>query len=358
MQKKGYSRYFAYDVFKVRFDDFFKNEETTLKQKVWAQNRGFLSNRIDYLGLTEENYRNFLSHFDYYKLHPINGRYSHWVDDKLTMKLILHPFTEYLPEYYYHIGNGEILRLMDCSDEFEQSEDDVINLAKAKGFLAIKLLSGSGGFGFIKLSFLNNKFFMNNKMIADKDLKNKINRWIDMKGGGYLITEYIKPHPELHRIWAETPNTVRIMVVRGKNENPKIANAYIRFGTKDSGVIDNTHAGGVTCHIDINTGCFSDGKIINNAIIKDSPFHPDTKILVEGCIPQWKIICDEVLRISNYLPEIIYFGYDIAVTEGGFKIIEINSHQGINFVQRNIPIFQNELCRDFFKDLILEKKRK
>ena len=103
LKASGYSSFFAKAAVSNRYEDFFKNKNTTLAQKLWAQKRGFLSDRISFYGLTENNYRDYLSDFDYYRLHPINGPYSKWIDDKLTFRYLLAPFSSYLPEYYYHI---------------------------------------------------------------------------------------------------------------------------------------------------------------------------------------------------------------------------------------------------------------
>ncbi len=118
MSSSFYNAHCAYQLFMMRYDDIFHNKKTTLSQKIWAQKRGFLSDKISYLGLTEDNYTDYLSDFDYIQLHPINGVYSRWIDDKLTIKFILHPFAEYLPEYFYHIYKNEILRLTDCPNGF------------------------------------------------------------------------------------------------------------------------------------------------------------------------------------------------------------------------------------------------
>lgn len=67
MRSKGYSPYFAYEVFEVRVKDLLERTSIPLRQKIWAQKRGFLSDKIAFYGLTEENYKDYLSDFDYYK---------------------------------------------------------------------------------------------------------------------------------------------------------------------------------------------------------------------------------------------------------------------------------------------------
>src|SRR5699024_11144514 len=101
MKTRGYSPYFGPKVAKEFLNDLFRYKETTLKEKIWAYRRGFLSKSIKQYKLNEDNYFKYMPDLTYYKLHPINGKYGKWIDDKLTMKYILNPFNEYLPKYYF-----------------------------------------------------------------------------------------------------------------------------------------------------------------------------------------------------------------------------------------------------------------
>jgi len=44
-------------------------------------------------------------------------------------------------------------------------------------------------------------------------------------------------------------------------------------------------------------------------------------------------------------------GFDIIATEDGFKILEINSHEGIEFNQYYFPYMKHESTRSFFNRL-------
>ena len=55
--KYGYSTFAARKITKGIFDDLLKNKNTTFKQKLWAYRRGFLSDKIEAYGMTEENLR-------------------------------------------------------------------------------------------------------------------------------------------------------------------------------------------------------------------------------------------------------------------------------------------------------------
>ena len=357
MQARGYSSYFAYEVFKVRFDDFFTNKSTTIRQKIWAQKRGFLSDKITFYGLTDENYKIYLSDFDYYRLHPINGIFGHWIDDKLTTKLVLHPFSEYLPEYYFHIYNGKILRLADCPAGYAQTVQGLVSLLKEKNHLAAKLYTGAQAQGFYKLSYTNNQFFINNKLHDEKEVCDLISKWLKMGSGGYLITEYLFANHELSKIWGESPNTLRIMVINEDNQSPRIASAFFRFGTKKTGILDNLMRGGVLCNVNIETGSFFDGRIMDNNQMIECKYHPDSNVLIGGSLPFWSLIREKIIQISSYISQVRYLGFDVIITDTGFKIIEINSHQAVICHQHYGPILNNTIAKDFFRRLINEKNK-
>jgi hypothetical protein len=351
-KSKGYCDYAAKKKFKEQYQDIFQNKNTTLKEKFWAQKRGFLSGKIAFYGLTEDNYRDYLAEFDYWKMYPINGIYSKWIDDKLTTKLILRPFSEYLPEYYYQVGNDEVLKLMDCPPDYGQSIEDLVILLREKRFLAAKLMEGTLGEGFYKLSFDGKKYYKNNQDISEEDLWKLFDSWKGLKTGGYLVTEYLHTHRELGKIWNETPNKLRIMVIREKNKPAIIGDAFFSFGTSKTGVIDNASAGGVACSVDLQTGELSRPVNLHNKKLIASEYHPDTNVRVSGILPHWELITKTLGEISEYLPQIRYMGYDIAITDGGFKIIEINTNQGYTYLQYFCPAFKNPLVADFFTGLL------
>ena len=153
LQRSGYSPYAADALYNRWVKDFFEENPVPLTQKLWAYRRGFFPDKIAYYGLTEGNYKDYLSDFDFARLHPINGPYNAWMDDKLIIRYLLHPFSQYLPGYYYHLYRGAILPLADCPLGFEGSIPGVISLLKAKGSLAAKKSSGTLGSGFHKLAW-------------------------------------------------------------------------------------------------------------------------------------------------------------------------------------------------------------
>lgn len=159
-----HSSYLSLQIWQGRWDDFARNHETNWRQKLWAHRRGFYSDRIAKFGLTEANYREFLSDFDYKKLHLINGIYSRWIDDKLVIRYLLAPFKDYLPDYYFQVKRSQVTPLPDLPSGYAANPEGIIKLLTDKGDLAFKPMAGSHGIGFYKLSSRQQSYYINENL--------------------------------------------------------------------------------------------------------------------------------------------------------------------------------------------------
>lgn len=346
---KGYSEYFSGKIIENFKNDFINNKNTTLKQKIWAYKRGFLSNKIELFKLNENNYKNYISDIDYYMLYPINGSYSKWIDDKLTTRYILQPYKKYLTKHYFQLDRDKIIKLMDCPINISNDIDGILKLLQQETSLAVKLLSGSLGEGFYKISYENNKFYINNKNVTKDETVSLIKSL-----SGYIVTEYLVCAKELARIYNVSPNTLRVLSIRDNNGEAKIIRSVARFGTSKSGVIEHAYAGGIYANIDVCTGRFSDGR--SNLGLTKCNIHPDSKEVIEGYIPNWSLIKDKIIEMSNYIPQLQYMGWDVVVTDDGFKILEINSHQSLDLHQLYRGIYEDKEMKDFFENILSKYK--
>lgn len=347
---KDYSNYFGSMILKEFKDDFLYNKNTSLKEKIWCYKRGFTSDKIESYGLNEENYEKYISDFDYYRIHPINKNYSKWIDDKLTTAYILKPFKKFLPKYFFQLERGTILRLDDCYEEIENSIDGIIQLLKKEGDLAVKLLNGSLGIGFYKFSSINDQLYVNGKNVSYKEMLNLISELDE-----YLIMEYLYPHKYLSSIFSKTPNTMRLITVYDDTDGPQITRGAIQFGTNRTGFIDNGADEGVWANIDIDTGKFFEGRRSLGNKIATCYNHPDTGAKLKGDLPNWKYIKENIIKICNYIPQLKYMGWDIVITDEGFKILEINSMPELEYMQNYLPIYENKYNEKLFKKILKEK---
>lgn len=347
---KGYSGYYM-NFYRKEMKKNYKQSCLARKDKRWAYKRGFNPWRIKQYNLTEENYKDIISDREYFYLHPINNGYSVWIDNKLTMKYILSPFDKYLPRYYYHLLKGrDVMRLMDCPKEYGFDIENVIDLLDEKKALAAKMAAGTYGIGFYKLeaSEKSDVYIANGKEYQRKEFAEFLKSLND-----YIITEFVSMHSQLKKIYPNAVNTIRVTVINETGNNPIIPFAFMRIGTKKSGAVDNVAMGGMVCKINVDTGEFYDGERLQDHVYVPARVHPDTGERIEGIIPNWDIVKCEIVKMAQYYPQLEWLGYDIAITEDGFKIIEINSHQGLHKAHEN-----PEPLKAYLKRKVAQKKEK
>lgn len=329
----------------------FKYKGTTLKQKKWSWERGFLSYRIDQYNLTDDNYMNFLSDYQYHWLNRINNYFQIWINDKTTFRYVLEPFRSNIPQYYFNIfrqgDNLRIEKMLDCPKDINNDVDGIIDLLKREKKLVFKASAGTHGDGFYCLEFDADKFYANG---VEKD-KQEINDIIVSQKSYYLVTSYINMNSELKTIYPQSVNTIRVAVVNREGYNPEIMQTYMRIGSSKTGYTDNVGYGGICAMIDIETGkLYNPEKLVNHKYIPCLE-HPDTHIKIDSItVPHWKEVCEGVKRISRLLPELEYLGFDVAITEDSFQIVEINIHQDLHKVADH-----SDKYKKFYRDKLKYK---
>lgn len=347
----GYKEYSSYLLFNAIKEDIL-NKDIPITKKIWSYKRGFLGFRAQVFEINNDNFLKYMPDFDYFKMHPINGKYGKWIDDKLTTKYILAPFDEFLPKYYFQIVDGELVKLMDCPKNISSDFSGLIHLLKEKGTIVLKLIAGSRGKGFYKLTYNDDQYFLNTDKIEQDLLQKHIESLDD-----YIITEYIFSHRIIRDLYEGTPNVVRIQLLRERDAKIFIAESHIKIGTKESGIYDHSTAGAIFVKVNIKTGQTSDAYKINKNKLESIQNHPDSKKPLKILLPNWSIIETQLQKISEYIPQLRYLGLDIIITEDSFKIIEINSLPALFFSSFFYPQFENEETKEFFGEIIKNDSR-
>ena len=72
--------------------------------------------------------------------------------------------------------------------------------------------------------------------------------------------------------------------------------------------------------------------------------------MLVGELPHYDELVKEIEGICRLMSNIEYMGFDFGVTNDGYKLMEINSHPGINTSQTREPFFLNETIGQFFKN--------
>lgn len=302
--------------------DLTKNRSTGPEVKRWAHERGFSSDRVALYGLTEENYRDYISDLEFFWGFPYNNEYSKWIDDKLTFYYVLGPFRKYLPEYYYFSDqDGRFFALPDAPVDGEPNAEAIVRLLKDKRHLAVKMLIGSEGVGFYHLSWSKRSgIVINGESHSEADTLSFVG---SLKN--YLFSEYLIPCEELARIYPKTANSMRVIAIMKPGEENPVCHGLIRFGNSTSKEVDNTSQGSLFSILDVRTGEFEGGLQDVDFVRQYPTHHPDTGEIIKGTVPRWEEILTLIKDICRYYSVLDYLGFDIVVSTAGIKIIEINS---------------------------------
>lgn len=328
--------------------------KTNQAEKDWSHSRGFLSYRIKEMGLTEENWQDYVSDYAYFWVNRINNDYQHWIEDKLTTRFLLEPFKANFPDYYYCVsslkGQQKIVGLQDLSKGRKSTFEAIFDLVREKGVLAVKKSYGTHGEGFYKFMWKNNAYYLNGEEIIQDDFI----RLMTEHDSIFLITEYVTMHPWFAAMYPDALNTVRITCFNQLNRPLTIGGCFLKVGHAKGGFTDNinTAAGGIIVELDKTTGKIVKPEFKMNNWYFPCDKHPDTGVEIRGAIPHWEDIIKKITEITAKIPQIEYMGFDIAVTENSFKIIEINV-----FPDYTKYLVKDQDTQDFLKKKVAIKRK-
>ncbi|WP_287828607.1 sugar-transfer associated ATP-grasp domain-containing protein [Bacteroides sp.] len=321
---------------------FLRESKNNRIGSLWNFIYGFYQETIDVCGITKDNYKDFLSDRDYLLKHPYNGCFTSIIDNKLWLPYLLNRYDKYVPEYYFFCDKGSFL---DLKKEQRIPIDAVLSTLNEKNKMALKHTHSSLGAGFYLLEKNKEGYLLNHKPVAEEELRKFL-----ITLNEYVFTEYIQQGSYANAIAPSSLNTIRLLTVWDvENNRFQVIRAFHRFGCSNS-VVDNLGAGnGVLSYIDIKSGTLTGkGVITLNGVGKcsDDIIHPDSNIRLKGVqIPNFDKIVSEVIQISNSISFLKYIGWDIALTEDSFKIIEANSLTSLSTIQG---------VNGFHKDRIME----
>lgn len=327
----------------------YKHRKASLFKIASVHLRGWSYSDWSVLGITDANWKQYLSTRDYCSMHPFNGKYSFWIDDKLTLKYVLNGTKagRYMPDYYFMLeGRGMVLPLMDVDSAFRSmGMDGVVALLEKKKLLALKLVKGSLGIGFYKAEYDGNAYYLNGEKLDRQAFKARISGM-----EGYLVTEYLLPHAEFAKFCDKSVGCLRYVIGRKKNNELIEISSYMRFGTKKSKFVENYDQGGVMAIV--RNGEYESGNILDkstdtNQVVRT---HPDNGLEIKGRIPHWEKVVEAARIVAETLPQLSYLGIDFCITnDERVKIIEINSLSSLVGIEADGSIFDS-LGGEFFKE--------
>ena len=147
-----------------------------------------------------------------------------------------------------------------------------------------------------------------------------------LKDKPLLIESLVKQTAQMAALNASSVNTVRFMTALYPDGEARLVATFIKIGRAGSCVDNAGNGGNVDACIDMETGELQyairyDG-VHNHPEIQ---VHPDTQCPINGMvIENWEAIKEQVLQYQRAFPYIKAAGWDIAITDEGPVVIEVN----------------------------------
>lgn len=326
----------------VNFKTLIKKElksgfKISFQKKLHCYASGFLSESYIIYNFSKNKKSDYLSDFKrFIKTNQINFTNVKLLDNKLFFDRIFET-EKYFIKAIAYVENGKVYSL-NTSYNFP----DIASLllyAKEKSPLLIKPITGGGGKGII---IINGK----NPNYNEIKFKNILER------GNYLIYNRFSQIGFSNLIFPSSLNTIRVLTMYDPYRNkPFIAAAVHRFGTSDSGYIDNWTAGGICADIDISTGKLSKAvQFPFRGKLNYYSEHPETFVKIEGkIIPEWKEIKDLALKLAKKMAFLPYIGWDFILSGDEIFLLEANSNTDVNLLQVHKPLLINDRIKKFYK---------
>lgn len=155
---------------------------------------------------------------------------------------------------------------------------------------------------------------------ADQTIRDLwVNLW-DEYHGCFIVEELIRQADEMAKFHPASVNTVRVPTIRMDDE-VLIVHPFMRMGQHEKPV-DNGGAGGIICAADAESGIILAAADEHGHCYHTHPYSNET--IIGFHIPHWEEAKAMVKEMALVLPSNRYTGWDLALTDDGWKLVEAN----------------------------------
>lgn len=274
LKKVTFNMLFSKLVYRITFDEYFI---------------------FDFEKLSEKGRRSFIGNYEKDDICNLLGT----AESKLIFSDKFMTYKTF--ERYY---KRDIIKISDQSDYtlFE-------NYVKGHNDFMVKPISKSLGKGIYHINMQKEKV----------DIRELFERILETEV--CVLEERIQQVPEMAMFHPFSVNTIRLTTII---QNNVVTNCYsfFRMG-RGNNVVDNAGAGGIFATVDIATGI-----VITLGISETGECyinHPDTGVKIIGYqIPQWDKLLELAEELARIVPEQQYVGWDLALTNEGWVVVEGN----------------------------------
>jgi hypothetical protein len=179
--------------------------------------------------------------------------------------------------------------------------------------------------------------------------------------GGYLFQSRLAPHPKVAEIVGDQLSTVRMFVFADES-GPTLLRASWKIPSGES-VADNFwRQGNMLGGIDVETGRVI--RVFQRTANGITPVdkHPKSGVSFNGLVfPEWSQMRDAVMRGAAVLPSCHFQGWDVALTDRGPVLVELEGDGGDPLMEQlcfDSGLLQGRYLEFVTKSLAKQKQRK
>lgn len=276
----------------------------------------------------------------------INGPYAVLLDDKLVFDRLLADFADLKPRLFGVLEGPNVVPAHGPRPACPAIA--LRDLVRDQGKVAVKPILGGGGRGFAAVGCdADGGFRINGKAATPAAVDE-----LGVPHGTKMVTEFIETHPCLAAPYRPAANTLRLLTVQDEQDRPFVARAVARFGCSSSGTTDNWSSGGLCAAIDMDTGLLSRAARFpaEQDCVTWHDRHPETGVPIAGLeVPHWHAIRRQIAGLAASFPYLPYVGWDLIVTQDGFRVLEGNAYSGVNMFQIHEPLLTDPRLLAFYR---------
>ena len=171
-----------------------------------------------------------------------------------------------------------------------------------------------------------------------------------------VCEEYIKQHEKMGTLNPSSVNSVRIVTLC-RNGTVTFVSASLKSGGQKDTIVDNMHSKGVGANVDMDTGVVTG--LGYDYHEHSYIYHPVTGTQIVGfSIPFWSETIELVKRTHLDVPQCPMLGWDVAITDNGPEIIEINGAPGPKLMQLMDQKPKRHYLRKYIKEYRVDNNKK
>jgi len=212
-------------------------------------------------------------------------------------------------------------------------EDIVAFLAQAPLPLFGKPAMASHGDGTVHITGRDGDMFVNEsyEKFAVEDLLEDVRSYVD--GAGYLFQEALSPQNDIAAITNGRLATMRLVVTL-EETGPAVRYGVIRLPAGENRVDNFRRKGNLVAPVDCETGTLGAARRGIGVHTEIHPTHPDTGATIEGVtIESFGEARDAAMLASQLFPALHLQSWDVAITEAGPFLLEVNPGGNFNILQ-------------------------